>query len=69
MRYGGKKMKFDGWQEGIFVYVNNRSSLSEEKKEALKAKMRQWQADNRELVNQRAREWKKQQREKLKNAS
>ena len=22
MRYGGKKMKFDGWQEGIFIYVN-----------------------------------------------
>ena len=46
-----------------------RASLSEDKKEALKAKMRQWQADNRELVNQRAREWKKQRREKLKNAS
>jgi len=40
-----------------------RASLSDEKKEALKAKMLQWQADNRELVNQRAREWKKQRRE------
>jgi len=46
-----------------------RASLSDEKKQALKAKMSEWQKNNRELVNQRAREWKKQRKEKLKNAS